>query len=1087
MKMLSRLCSVLFGVVAVLAIRGTPPPATVHARQATGAKTSERPMLSALATADEPTRLRANEAYGKLPLSFEANQGQTDTQVKFLSRGAGYNLFLTSTEAVLSLEQSRGTGGARERGDRRSVSVPNDVLRMKMLGANPTPRIEGSDQLPGKSNYFIGNDPKNWRVNVSTFARVHYREVYPGVDVVYYGNQRKLETDFIVTPGTNPGVIALAFDGANKISVDKEGSLVLGLASGASGAVRLQRPVIYQLADGVRQEVAGNYVLKSSGDVGFEVAAYDHTRPLVIDPLLVYSTYLGGNGVDEGYAIAVGDPAGVNNAGNAYVTGRTASTDFPGANPPQHGFDDVFVARFNAAGSALIYSTYLGGSKSESGFDIAVDYDGNAYVTGNTTSADFPVVNAFKSTYSGGTDEDAFVTRLNPTGSALVYSTYLAGQFGARGWGIAVNNQNFAFVTGTTSVGFPVTSDAFESTNYNSGFLTKLCTNCSGASSLVYSTFLAHTGFAEGRAIAADVAGNAYVTGNLNSTTTNFATPGAFQTTFGGGSADAFVEKFNTNLSGAASRVYATYLGGSGKDIGGSEGAGNSGKAIAIDESGNAYITGATSSTNFPLVNASQGIIGGQNDAFLTKLNATGSALIYSTYLGGSGDDFGRSVAVNVASSAYVTGVAGPNFPTLFPLPTPPAGCCPFGFVAKFTPSGTALVYSTTLSGVSYGSFGIALDGAGNAFATGSSNAQIVTAFPFQPANGGGGTDGWVSVIADPTIIGRVEDAAGNPLSSATVNLSGVPSATTTTDANGYYTFGLLTAGNSYTVSASAPNYIFPNSETVNNLRKNVRLATFVALPTPGNFGNISTRLRVETGDNVLIGGFIITGTQPKKVIVRAIGPSLPLAGALADPVLELHGPGAFATITNDNWRSDQQAEIIATGIPPTNDLESAIVATLPANSSAYTAIVRGVNNGTGIGLVEAYDLDRSVDSKLANISTRGLVQTGDNVLIAGTIILGQTSQNVIVRAIGPSLNVTGKLADPTLELRDGNGGLVRSNDNWRSDQEAEIIATGIPPTNDLESAIVATLPANGASYTAIVRGVNNTTGVAVVEVYALN
>ena len=194
---------------------------------------------------------------------------------------------------------------------------------------------------------------------------------------------------------------------------------------------------------------------------------------------------------------------------------------------------------------------------------------------------------------------------------------------------------------------------------------------------------------------------------------------------------------------------------------------------------------------------------------------------------------------------------------------------------------------------------------------------------------------------------------------------------------------------------------------------------------------------------------------------MRAIGPSLPLAGVLADPILELHGPGAFATITNDNWRSDQQAEIIATGIPPTNDLESAIVATLPANNSAYTAIVSGANNGTGIGLVEAYDLDRTVDSKLANISTRGLVQTGDNVLIAGTIVLGQTTQKVLVRAIGPSLSVPGALADPTLELRDGNGGLIRSNDNWRSDQEAEIIATTIPPTNDLESAIVeTTLPA---------------------------
>jgi hypothetical protein len=255
----------------------------------------------------------------------------------------------------------------------------------------------------------------------------------------------------------------------------------------------------------------------------------------------------------------------------------------------------------------------------------------------------------------------------------------------------------------------------------------------------------------------------------------------------------------------------------------------------------------------------------------------------------------------------------------------------------------------------------------------------------------------------------------------------------------------------------------------------------------PVTLANISTRLHVETADNVLIGGLIVTGTQPKKVIVRAIGPSLPLAGALANPVLELHGPGAFATITNDNWRSDQEAEIIATTIPPSNDLESAIVATLPANNSAYTAIVRGVNNGTGIGVVEAYDLDRTVDSKLANISTRGFVDTGDNVMIGGTIVAGNISANVLFRAIGPSLTnfgVPNALQDPTLELHDGNGALLASNDNWRSDQEAEIIATTIPPTNDLESAILRTL--SPGAYTAIVRGNNNSTGVAVVEAYQL-
>jgi hypothetical protein len=240
----------------------------------------------------------------------------------------------------------------------------------------------------------------------------------------------------------------------------------------------------------------------------------------------------------------------------------------------------------------------------------------------------------------------------------------------------------------------------------------------------------------------------------------------------------------------------------------------------------------------------------------------------------------------------------------------------------------------------------------------------------------------------------------------------------------------------------------------------------------------------VETGDNVLIGGFIVTGTEAKKVLVRAIGPSLPVAGKLANPILELYDASGLL-VSNDDWKSTQQAEIEATTIPPPNDLESAIVATLPANNAAYTAIVRGVNNSTGVGLVEVYDLDRTVDSQLANISTRGLVQTGDDVIIGGLIVLGADPQNVIVRAIGPSLPVAGKLADPILELHDGNGALLASNDNWRSDQEAEIIATTVAPSNDLESAIVRTLAP--AQYTAIVRGVGNTTGVGLVEVFGLN
>jgi len=957
-------------------------PSSAHSGAKEQLHLRESPILPAPLAADEPSKLRTAEAYGKLPLSFEVNQGQTDGRVKFLSRGSGYSLFLTSTEAVLSLHRS-GPGKTPGRGDNERGRATDDVLRMTAVNANPHARIEGLDQLPGKSNYFIGKNPRNWRTNVSTYGRVYYHEIYKGVDLVYYGNQRQLENDFVVAPGADPSDIALKFEGAKKITIDKDGNLLLETCG---GQLQLQRPVIYQLTDGVRQEVVGNYILRSSRDVGFEVAAYDHTRPLVIDPVLVYSSYLGGNGTEVGNAITVDD------AGNAYITGDTTSSIFPTVSPIDStlgGTEDAFIVKINPTGSALVYSTYLGGSSTEIGIDISVDGTQNAYVTGRTASTDFPVVNAFDSTYSGGTVEDAFVVRINAAGSALVYSTYLSGNFGARGCGIWANNsQGFAYVTGTTSTGFPVTASAFEPTNFNSGFLTKLCTNCSGASSLVYSTFLAHTGTASGQAIAADVAGNAYVTGTLNSNATNFATPGAFQTTFGGGSADAFVEKFNTNLSGAAGRVYATYLGGSAKDIGGADGSLNPGKAIAIDESGNAYITGATSSTNFPLANASQGVIGGQNDAFLTKLNAFGSALIYSTYLGGTGDDFGKSVAVNVGGSAYVTGVAGPNFPTVNSLLTPNPG---IGFVAKFAPSGTSVVYSTILSGVTGGSFGLALDLAGNAFATGSTNASIVTVNPFQPTNGGGGTDGWVSMIADPTIVGRVNDENGSPLVGATVNLTGVPTATTTTDANGGYTFGLLTMGNSYTVSAVAPGYIF-SSATVNNLQKNVRR----------DFGPtvVSISGQVRTNTNGLSGvTMTLSGGKALSVTTDAIGNysfnNLPVErDYTVTPTINLfqYTP---SNATFNNVLVNQTANFIATPLP--------IVFVSPANPSVSEgagAITITVALSGDTSLPTAIDF-ATVNSSFApcNVFNGMALQNCDYIATSGRLIFnpGETSKTFTV------------------------------------------------------------------------------------------
>src|SRR5438445_703660 len=379
---------------------------------------------------------RVSETYGKLPLHFQANRGQTHEDVRFLARGPGYSLFLTPTEAVLTLmkpESSARKPAAHGKSEPRGPAT-GTVLRMTFAGANPEPRVTGLEELPRKANYFIGNDRAKWRTNVPTYAKVQYREVYPGIDLVYYGNQQQLEYDFVVRPGANPNRIVLGFEGADRLEVDAQGDLVLHTAA---GPIRQRKPVIYQEVGGVRKEIPGGYVLSGPQQVSFQLAAYDQSRPLVIDPVLVYSTYLGGSDRDAGLGIAV------DAAGNAYVTGQTSSTNFPttaGAFQTAFGggFRDIdaFVTKLNSTGSALVYSTYLGGSCFDDGHGIAVDAAGNAYVTGRTCSTNFPTTaGAFQTTFGGV--NDASVTKINSTGSALVYSTYLAGRGADNALGIA--------------------------------------------------------------------------------------------------------------------------------------------------------------------------------------------------------------------------------------------------------------------------------------------------------------------------------------------------------------------------------------------------------------------------------------------------------------------------------------------------------------------------------------------------------------------------------------------------------------------------------------------------------------------------
>jgi hypothetical protein len=435
---------------------------------------------------DPKTQGKSLESYGKLPLSFEANQGQTDSRVKFLSRGNGYTLFLTGDEAVFLVRGKASDVASPGSRQMPATIVPraSAVLRMKLVKSNPAVKVTGADELPGKSNYFIGDDPKKWCTNVPEYARIRYEGIYSGIDLVYYGHQRQLEYDFVVAPGADPHRIQFDVRGAKRISRDDTGGLVLQV-----GGVELRwvKPIVYQEKNGTRQEIAAHYVFRHKNRVGFMVADYDLRRPLFIDPL-VYSTYVGGSGNDEGIGIAV------DGAGNAYVTGQTTSTNFPTMNPLQPangGGVDAFVAEINPTGSSLVYSTYLGGSGQDQAQGIVVDSSGDAYVTGFTTSTNFPTMNPLQPSNAGG--GDAFVAELNPTGSALIYSTYLGGSGSDGGIGIAVDSLGDAYLTGQTySTNFP-TMNPLQPSNAggSDAFVAEL--NPTG-SAFVYSTYLGGSG-----------------------------------------------------------------------------------------------------------------------------------------------------------------------------------------------------------------------------------------------------------------------------------------------------------------------------------------------------------------------------------------------------------------------------------------------------------------------------------------------------------------------------------------------------------------------------------------------------------------
>lgn len=687
----SRFRSLLFFMVALLVILPHPIPVDANPQQ--------------------------SEVFGQLPLAFIPNRGQSQSAAHYLVRSLGGELAFTTNQIELSL--------------------PAGNLTLSFDGANLSPTLTALDELPGKVNYFIGSDPADWHTNLPTYEGIRYAELYPGVDLHYDGSEGLLKGTFTVAPNIDPSIIRWRYAGAESISLDATtGDLQIALPDGSILAERA--PTAWQTFNGQDVPVPIVYDLTTDDSIGFSLGSYDLSYPLILDPTLVYSTYLGGSAGDNAQDIAV------DSNGNVYVVGGTGSTNFPTATPFQpakQADSDAFIAKLNPSGTALIYSTYLGGNQWDEAMSVTIDASGNAYITGRTSSSNFPTANAYQNTNDG--EEDVFITKLNPSGSALIYSTYLGGTGSEHSSGIAITVSGSTYIAGiTNSTNFP-TLNPHQNT-YGGGqrdaFVTRL--NPAG-SALIFSTYLGGTFVDTGMDIALDSTGNAYVTGGTISD--NFPTLNPYQAAHGGfcpsGSftnecEDAYLSKFSPN----GTLLYSTYLGGSDFD---------QGNSVALDAAGNIYLVGDTNSINFPTLNAYQETRPSSNGAaFVTKLNWNGASLLFSTYLGGTtGGITAQDIAVDFIGNIYIAGVTwADDFPVVMPIQATKAGDPTLGdaFVSHFSPSGSLLQFSTYLGGSEneYFEFSpdIALGDNGNIYVSGTTFSEdfpVVNAFQSAP----GGVD----------------------------------------------------------------------------------------------------------------------------------------------------------------------------------------------------------------------------------------------------------------------------------------------------------------------------------------------------------
>ncbi len=658
------------------------------------------------------------KSYGKLPLYFIRNEGQTDSSVKYYERGGRHATFFTDDGLVLSLVKDKRA---------RAVSI-------SFVGANKDLEPIASGALETRVNYLTGKNKKAWRSDIPVYGSVMYKGVYSNVDISFYGNNNnRIEHDIIVKPGGNPAEVVFSYDGVKSIDVTKAGDLEISLSD---GMILEKKPYIYQEIDGKRVRVEGSYRIinhgsDSAASYGFNVASYDHSRALVIDPTLTYSTYLGGSSPDFSRDIAI------DNTGAVYITGWTMSANFPTVGPAQGVFSgglitgDAFVTKINSAGTAVVFSTYLGGSRDEDSLAVAVDASGAVYVTGDTESFNFPVINAFQGSFGGGI-KDGFVAKLNPAGNAFVFSTYLGGFADEKSKDIAVDNSGAIYLTGwTASHDFPIVNpiQSFLA-GIKDAFVVKMA---STGRSLIYSTFIGGTDIDGGRALALDATGAVYVAGH--SWSVNFPLKNPIQGTFGG-IKDVVVFKIN---SAGSALVFSTYIGGA---------AAEKSKGIALDSVGSIFVTGWTASADFPVVNPLQGVLRGLQDAFVFKLAPPGRRIIFSTYLGGNASDSGRDIAVDSANNVYVVGHTwSSNFPRMTPLQGTFGGIRD-GFVTRINGSGSKNLFSTYLGGSGNDTArGVVLDSSDTVYLTGGTNSLNFPVINPIQARSAGSNDAFIAKI----------------------------------------------------------------------------------------------------------------------------------------------------------------------------------------------------------------------------------------------------------------------------------------------------------------------------------------------------